>query len=131
MSGVLEINPVDYNHHFELKKGKVLIVDPCYISAVIANDRLRLDALKLIKELDVEGDGDYHVWAKRHKDDEKVHWLDGYFGDETCPVDSGRLWVFQAEIDCEVYLDVYEGGESVLSYVPYEMGVKNDDVEEF
>ena len=81
-----------------------LIVDPCYIKQVYARGDTkkdpRYDALKLVKVVHDGDDGTYPVGNSKT-------WC--YLG-----VDSGRIWVLQAEFDIEVVLDSGASGSMIV-----------------
>lgn len=74
-----------------------LIVDPCYIKNVTdsAGDA-RFDALKHVKTLHDGDDGEYPITYVTDDGEEYTEWLG---------VDSGRIWMLQAEFDCDVEID--------------------------
>lgn len=73
----------------KLKYNDLLIIDPCYIKH-IKNDRF--DSLKHIKTIHEGDDGEYDIY------------VDGKFED-SLGVDSGRIWVIQAEFNTEIEVD--------------------------
>lgn len=76
----------------EMNYGDYLIVDPGYIKKVTDGIDLRFDALKCVKTLWEGDDGVYRVCNEK-----------GLL--KELGVDSGRIWILQAEFDCEVEID--------------------------
>lgn len=72
----------------ELKSQDLLIIDPCYIKHV---EDERYDALKLVKVLHEGDDGEYEISTPDKK--------------ALLGVDSGRIWVLQAEFGFSVDID--------------------------
>lgn len=85
-----------------LKTGDYLVCDPCYINQVIAHDSLRFDALKHVKTLYTGDDGEQDFYLN----EDKIY---------TLGVDSGRIWLMCAEMDCTVKIDSGFSGHYVFS----------------
>lgn len=80
--------------------GDILVTDPCYIKNVAYADKARFDALKLINTLHEGDDGCYIFKLRTHigTPDEDTRLIE-------LGVDSGRVWVLQAEFECTVTMD--------------------------
>lgn len=78
----------------------LLVCDPCYIKGVKCGGENRFDALKCVETLHDGDDGEYGV-----KTAGGTHYLG---------VDSGRIWVMQAEFGCEVEIDSGLSGHLVI-----------------
>lgn len=83
----------------ELKTNDLLIIDPCYIKHVgDKSGEARYDALRNRAVIHDGDDGEFTVKVANHE-----------FG--CLGVDSGRIWVLQAEFDCYVDVDSGLSGE--------------------
>lgn len=87
----------------ELESKDILIIDPCYIKRVHFDGEDRFDALKCVKTLHDGDDGEFIVCAGG--------WSIGEIG-----VDSGRIWVLQAEFGCTVDVDSGLSGEVHIKF---------------
>ena len=90
----MELRPKE----LKLNYGDLLVCDPCYIRFVgnyyaKENKCPRYDALKLVKEFALGGDGDV---ALRYGDEGFTRMVGA---------DTGRVWAMQAEFKCDVFLD--------------------------
>lgn len=84
----------------QMEYKQLLVIDPCYIKSVKGFGENRFDALKLVRVLHDGDDGVYRVYYPN--------------GKAELGVDSGRLWVLQAEFECEVEVDSGLSGHLVL-----------------
>lgn len=103
----------------KLKSKDLLIIDPCYIKRVgiywNSEYEERFDALKHVKTL-LEGDDGYYfinINGNRHK----------------LGVDSGRIWILQAEFECDVALEVDLSGCILIPSDEAPSVDKNDKVQ--
>lgn len=82
--------------------GDLLVIDPGYIKNVSDGVDSRFDALRCVRVLHEGDDGGYTI-SVNNKD---------YF---EVGVDSGRIWVLEAEFSCKVEI---EAGMSGFRYFP-------------
>lgn len=95
----------------KLKTGNKLIIDPCYIKKVTGDfgaKEWRFDGLKCVKTLYEGDDGCYTV--------------DFGVGTGDLGVDSGRIWVLEAEFDIVVDIDA---GFSGYILAPEDVALKD------
>ena len=86
------------NNKIKMKYKDLLIADPGYIRSVRCMDEDRYDGLKCVMTLHEGDDGYYEIFSG-----------DTSLGE--VGVDSGRIWVMQAEFDIEVDIDSGLSGE--------------------
>lgn len=96
----------------EMKYKDLLVIDPCYIKHI---ENERYDALKLVKVLHEGDDGEYLISVP--SEDVKGSMLG---------VDSGRIWVLQAEFDFSVDIDAGLSG-----FISIEDGENIEDLDSF
>lgn len=81
----------------QLNYKDIIIVDPCYIKSVKdGSGKFRFDALKHVKTLHDGDDGEYPITYTDADGEQTTEWLD---------VDSGRIWMMQADFGCIVEVD--------------------------
>lgn len=97
--------------------GERLICDPCYIKNVSYDGEPRFDALKCVKVLHDGDDGEYVVSCP--------------IQEKALGVDSGRIWVMEAEFDCDVEEEcLLSGYMRVPNVIPLEEIVIDNLIEE-
>lgn len=99
----------------KLNSKDILIIDPCYIKHVSFDGEDRFDVLKCVKTLHDGDDGEFAVHSNG--------WSIGEIG-----VDSGRIWVLQAELGCTVAVDSGLSGEVHIKFGEL---VKSEQAEKF
>ena len=88
--------------NIKLDYGDYLVCDPCYIKSVKCGGEYRFDALRCERVLHDGDDGEYRIVGQNGDD--------AYLG-----VDSGRIWVMQAEFGVEVEMDAGLSGFMVFA----------------